>query len=114
MKLPAALAEARKAIAAVTGAVAIIVSTGALNGTAETLVNTILALASAVVVYLVRNDTPAAALEHLDELTPEIDAVVIATEAEIRAASHPATPASPVVPPVVPYPEPPAGTPIGE
>lgn len=114
MKLPAALAEARKAIAAATGAVAIIVSTGALNGTAETLVNTILALASAVVVYLVRNDTPAEALANLGELSPEVDAVVAATEAAAWRLTRPGAPASPVVPPVVPYPEPPAGTPIGE
>lgn len=55
------LANARKAIAALVGGVATAVSAGLLSGTAEHWVTGVLAVATAVLTYLVPNEPPVVA-----------------------------------------------------
>jgi ABC-type lipoprotein release transport system permease subunit len=58
MKLPS-LADVRKALVAIVGVAALLVSAGVLHGTAETIANTILAVATAVGVYVTPNGAAA-------------------------------------------------------
>lgn len=54
MKLPS-LAEVRKAVVAVVGVIALLASSGTLSGTAKTVVDVILAVATALGVYVTPN-----------------------------------------------------------
>lgn len=54
MSIPS-LAQIRKAVVAVVGVAALLASTGTLHGTAETIVNAVLAVATALGVYATPN-----------------------------------------------------------
>lgn len=58
MKLPN-LSEIRKALVSIAGVAALLIATGLLHGTAETVVNAILAVLTAVGVYVTPNGVPA-------------------------------------------------------
>jgi hypothetical protein len=98
--LPAALAEAKKAIAAAVAGAAVIASTGALNGTAEIVVNAVLASAGAVVVWLVRNDTVTKMIADEQGLEDALDPIVEVIHDIAPVVPYPDDPAAPTATPL--------------